>query len=152
MLFGHQNPESFEAKDLHRLAEITRIDEFWDRLSEHGFETQVGENGVELSGGQRQRMVLSRVAARQPPVIILDEATSAIDSDNEALVHQRLRNEFTGRTHIIIAHRLSTIRNSDQIFVVDKGQIVGRGSHEELMRTCDIYRIMVERELESLAA
>ena len=152
MLFGHQSPESFEAEDLRRLAEITRIDEFWDRLSEHGFETQVGENGVELSGGQRQRMVLSRVAARQPPVIILDEATSAIDSDNEALVHQRLRNEFTGRTHIIIAHRLSTIRNSDQIFVVDKGQIVGRGSHEELMQTCELYRIMVQREITTLAA
>ncbi len=152
MTFGHIDPDSFEKDHLYELAKMTRISEFWDRLEEDGFETQIGENGVELSGGQRQRVVLARVAAKQPPVIILDEATSAIDSENEALVHRQLRDAFAGRTNIIIAHRLSTIRNSDQIFVLDKGRIIGRGSHQELMRTCDIYRIMVERELESLAA
>lgn len=108
------------------------VDEFTDRF-ELGLETVIGERGVKLSGGQRQRVAIARAILADPAVLILDEATSNLDTQSEALVQQSLAELVKDRTTFVIAHRLSTIRNATQILVVEKGQIVERGTHDELL-------------------
>jgi ABC-type multidrug transport system fused ATPase/permease subunit len=98
-----------------------------------GYNSKVGERGVKLSGGQMQRIAIARVLLKDPKVVMLDEATSAIDSSTEALIQQAFRKLCQGRTTFVIAHRLSTIKDADQILVVQKGEIIERGTHEELL-------------------
>jgi ATP-binding cassette subfamily B protein len=98
-----------------------------------GYDTPVGERGYRFSGGEKQRMAIARTVLRNPPVLILDEATSALDTETERAVQRALDDLSQGRTTIAIAHRLSTIRDSDQILVLDGGEIVERGTHEELV-------------------
>jgi len=104
-----------------------------------GYETIVGERGQKLSGGQRQRISIARAVLKDPPVLILDEATSSVDNETEALIQRSLEHIAVGRTTIIIAHRLSTVRNTDQIFVLERGQLVEQGTHDELVASPGIY-------------
>jgi ABC-type multidrug transport system fused ATPase/permease subunit len=106
-----------------------------------GYQTRVGERGVQLSGGQRQRVAIARAILRDPAVLILDEATSSLDSESEPLVLQALDRLMQGRTSLVIAHRLSTVRKADRIFVLKEGAIVESGTHAELMGRDDgLYR------------
>src|SRR5437763_3325619 len=105
-----------------------------------GYDTFIGESGVLLSGGQRQRLAIARALFKDPPILILDEATSALDTESERLVQQALNNLMQGRTTLVIAHRLSTVRNADKIVVLDKGEIVESGPHEELLARRGVYR------------
>jgi ABC-type multidrug transport system fused ATPase/permease subunit len=114
--------------------------EFIDRFSEK-FETIVGERGTQLSGGQRQRIAIARAVLKDPKILILDEATSSLDSESERLVQDALEKLMKGRTSVVIAHRLSTVRKADRILVLDQGKLVEQGTHEELLKVDDgIYR------------
>ena len=114
-------------------------DEFIKRLPA-GYETVIGERGVKLSGGQRQRIAIVRALLRNAPILILDEATSHLDTESEMLVQRALGNLMTGRTVIVIAHRLSTIRRADKIVVIDQGAIGEIGRHEDLVGGGGIYQ------------
>lgn len=126
-------------------ARVARVDEFADRLPE-GYRTIVGERGIKLSGGQRQRVSIARAILADPRILILDEATSSLDSESEALVQEGLRYLIAGRTTFVIAHRLSTIRSADQILVVEEGRIVERGAHEELLEAHGRYYDLYTRQ------
>ena len=121
---------------------IARVDEFAERFPE-GYDTVVGERGVKLSGGQRQRISIARAILADPRILILDEATSSLDSESEAMIQGGLSFLMQGRTTFVIAHRLSTIRKADQILVVEQGNIVERGTHDSLYaaggRYFDLY-------------
>lgn len=112
--------------------------------TEHGYQTVIGDRGMKLSGGQRQRLTLARAILRNPQILILDEATSSLDSESEKAVQIALENILKDRTSVIIAHRLSTIQNADEIIVLDAGQIVETGRHEELLQKNGFYRKMVD--------
>jgi ABC transporter fused permease/ATP-binding protein len=112
-----------------------------------GYETRIGERGVKLSGGQRQRLAIARALLADPRVLILDEATSSLDGESEALVHDALRTLMKGRTTLVIAHRLSTVKDADRIVVLDAGRVVDVGPHQELVGKPGIYRALVEHQL-----
>ncbi|HKT25585.1 MAG TPA: ABC transporter ATP-binding protein [Terriglobales bacterium] len=128
--------------EILRSCRIARVDEFAERF-EKGYDTVVGERGVKLSGGQRQRISIARAILANPRILILDEATSSLDSESEALIQEGLSFLMRGRTTFVIAHRLSTIRRADQILVVENGEIIERGTHEHLYalngRYFDLY-------------
>ena len=112
----------------------------------NGFDTMVGERGHRLSGGEKQRLAIARLLLKSPSVVILDEATAHLDSENEQLVHAALQTALKGRTSIVIAHRLSTVRDADQILVLEKGSIVERGTHDELVANGGLYSDLYNRQ------
>jgi subfamily B ATP-binding cassette protein MsbA len=124
---------------------IARVDEFAEAFPD-GYDTVVGERGVKLSGGQRQRVSIARAILADPRILILDEATSSLDSESEALIQEGLSHLLQGRTTFVIAHRLSTIRRADQILVVERGEVVERGTHAELLARGGRYHEMYTRQ------
>jgi len=139
-------PEATEAQ-LLEACRIARVDEFAEAL-ESGYDTIVGERGVKLSGGQRQRLSIARAILADPRILILDEATSSLDSESEAMIQQGLAHLMRGRTTFVIAHRLSTIRRADQILVIEAGNVVERGTHPELYGMRGRYWDMYTRQHE----
>ena len=119
--------------------------EFIDRLPE-GYDTLIGERGVKLSGGQRQRISIARAILADPEILVLDEATSNLDTESEQLIQASLVDLLSTRTTFVIAHRLSTVTHADMIVVLDQGRIVEIGTHTELMGNDGLYRDMVERQ------
>ena len=133
---------------IEQVREVSRIahaDEFIDGF-EKGYDTVVGERGVKLSGGQRQRVAIARAILADPRILVLDEATSSLDSESEALIQDGLHSLRRGRTTFVIAHRLSTIRSADQILVLEHGEIVERGTHRELLTLGGRYRTLYDRQ------
>ena len=134
--------------NLEKIKEMCRVanaDEFIEKFP-NGYETVVGERGVKLSGGQRQRIAIARALLADPRILILDEATSSLDSESEALIQEGLNRLRQGRTTFVIAHRLSTIRSADQILVVESGEILERGSHEELIAVGGRYKQLYDKQ------
>jgi subfamily B ATP-binding cassette protein MsbA len=127
------------------VSQIAHCDEFIQSF-EQGYDTIVGERGVRLSGGQRQRVAIARAILADPRILILDEATSSLDSESEALIQDGLRSLRRGRTTFVIAHRLSTIRSADQILVLEHGEIVERGTHEQLLANGGRYRQLYDKQ------
>lgn len=133
-------------EEIEQAARRAQAHEFIAELPD-GYETRVGERGLTLSGGQRQRLAIARALLADPRVLILDDATSAVDSSTEHLIKTALREVMAGRTTFVIAHRLSTIALADEIAVLEDGELVARGTHEELLEVNDLYREIVEKGL-----
>lgn len=135
---------------LDEVARKARIDQFYDRLGPEKFDTIIGEKGVRLSGGERQRVGIARALFKDPHILIFDEATSSLDSVNEAAIHEAMNDALKNRTGIIIAHRLSTVKDASKIIVMKSGQVVGIGTHDKLKQTCKPYQELVEHQVVTL--
>ena len=131
--------ESATDEQVREAARIANAEEFIDE-KEEGFDTNVGDRGVKLSGGQRQRVSIARAILKNPPILILDEATASLDTESERAVQDALDKLMSNRTTIAIAHRLSTIKDADEIIVIDGGRIVERGKHDYLIEKNGYYR------------
>ena len=143
--YGRHDATDAEIEDAARRA---NAHEFIVKLPE-GFETTIGERGVKLSGGQQQRLAIARAILAQPQILILDEATSNLDTESEQLIQASMATLLAGRTTFMITHRLSTIQRADLILLMEDGRIIERGTHEELMTRRGIYHAMVQRQMAS---
>ena len=132
--------------EIKEAAKHSFADEFIEKLPQK-YETIIGENGIRLSGGEKQRLSIARAILKKSPIILLDEATSSLDAETESKIQKAINFLTKGRTTIVIAHRLSTILNSDKIYVIDNGQTVGSGSHEELLISSKIYKNFYEKQI-----
>jgi len=135
-----------DKKDILEAAKLSMSDEFINNL-ENGYETMIGENGVKLSGGEKQRLSIARAFLKNSSIILLDEATSSLDSETEEKIQKALEKLTINKTTIVIAHRLSTILNSDNIYVIDSGKIIESGKHEELLEQSKIYKNFYQRQI-----
>jgi subfamily B ATP-binding cassette protein MsbA len=132
-------------EDVIEAAKIANAADFINK-KEQGYQTNIGDRGTKLSGGERQRMTIARAVLKNPPILILDEATSSLDTESERLVQDAINNLMNNRTSVVIAHRLSTIRHADEILVLSKGEIVERGTHDQLLNHKGIYHRLVEMQ------
>ena len=131
-----------------QMQEACEAAQIWDLVKSlpNGLETMVGERGHRLSGGEKQRLAIARLLLKSPSIVILDEATAHLDSENEELVQKALSKALSGRTSIVIAHRLSTVMNADQILVLENGMIRERGKHEDLVQAGGLYSELFARQ------
>lgn len=139
--------ERIDKEKLLHAAQIANITEYIESLP-LGYNTKIGQEGVGLSQGQKQRILIARAVYKDPEVVFLDEATNALDTNNERVIMQQLEQFLNGRTSVVVAHRLSTVRNADQIVVLDKGNIVEQGTHEELLKSGGAYYRLVKNQLD----
>lgn len=144
LLWG--NPDATQ-EELDEACRIAGVDEFLDRL-EKGYETEMGQGGVNVSGGQKQRICIARAILKKPKVLILDDSTSAVDTATEAKIRGELAQKLPHMTKIIIAQRISSVKHADFIVVLDDGKIEGIGCHEELLQTNRIYQEIYESQKE----
>jgi ATP-binding cassette subfamily B protein/subfamily B ATP-binding cassette protein MsbA len=142
IIFGVEQATPEQVRDAARIANAREF----ILATENGYDTNIGDRGGKLSGGQRQRISIARAILKNPPILILDEATSSLDTESERLVQEALENLMRNRTTIVIAHRLSTIRNADEICVMHEGEIVERGHHDELMQRNGYYRKLCDMQ------
>ena len=129
-------------KEVYEAAKKARCYDFIMALPE-GFNTLIGEGGATLSGGEKQRISIARCILKDAPIVILDEATASVDSDNESYIQEAISELVKGKTLLVIAHRLNTIQNADQILVIDAGEIVQKGTHDQLIQQKGIYRSFI---------
>ena len=132
-------------KEIIECLKIANAWEFVKKLPK-GIETNIGDSGNKLSGGQQQRISIARAVLKNPPILVLDEATSSLDSESEKLVQIALDNLMENKTSIVIAHRLSTIQNADKIIVLEKGKIIEAGIHKDLMKKDGVYSNLVKMQ------
>jgi len=142
---SYANPLASQ-KDIEEAAKYSYAHEFIDKLPQK-YETIIGENGVRLSGGEKQRLSIARAILKETSIILLDEATSSLDAETESKIQKAINFLTKGRTTIVIAHRLSTILNSDKIYVIDKGSVVGEGKHERLLEKSEIYKNFYQKQI-----
>jgi subfamily B ATP-binding cassette protein MsbA len=140
----------FDQQRVQQAARIANADEFVKGMPE-GYQTFIGDRGVLLSGGQKQRITIARAVYHEPQILILDEATSSLDTESERLVQQAIDNVIKKTTAIVIAHRLSTVIHADKIVVMDEGQIADQGKHKELLARCQIYIRLCELQFDTKA-
>ena len=133
-------------EEIIKAAKFSFADEFIEKLP-NKYHTLIGENGIRLSGGEKQRLSIARAILKKSPIILLDEATSSLDAETENKIQSAINFLTKGRTTIVIAHRLSTILNSNKIYVIDKGSVIGEGNHEELLKTSDVYKNFYEKQI-----
>ena len=134
-------------EEIMQAAKLSMSEEFINNL-ENGFETKIGENGVKLSGGEKQRLSIARAFLKKSNIILLDEATSSLDSDTEEKIQKAIEELIHDKTTIVIAHRLSTVLNSEKIYVMEKGRILDSGSHDELLEKSDVYKNFYEKQIQ----
>ena len=133
-------------EEIENACKFAAANEFIEKLP-NGYETIIGENGIRLSGGQKQRLSIARAILKQSPIILLDEATSSLDSESERIVQNAINNLTKNRTTLVIAHRLSTIHNANKIFVIKDGAVIDSGSHEHLIGGCNEYKTLYKNQL-----
>ena len=134
-------------QEIYEVAKLSFCDEFINNLP-NKFETLIGENGVRLSGGEKQRLSIARAMLKKSSIILLDEATSSLDSETESKIQEALKTLTKNKTTIVIAHRLSTILNSNNIYVIDSGNVIASGQHDDLMIKSELYKSFYEKQIQ----
>ena len=135
-------------QEVFNASKISMSTDFIEKL-ENKFETLIGENGVKLSGGEKQRISIARALLKDSKIILLDEATSSLDSETEEKIQKAIEELTKNKTTVVIAHRLSTILNSENIYVIDKGKVEAYGKHKELLKDCSLYKNLYERQIKN---
>ena len=139
--------ENASNEEVYEVAKLSNCDEFVDKLP-NKYETIIGENGIRLSGGEKQRISIARAMLKKSSIILLDEATSSLDSETESKIQEALKILTKNKTTVVIAHRLSTILNSNKIYVIDSGKVVDSGKHEDLLANSSLYKNFYEKQIQ----
>ena len=139
--------ENCSDEEIYKAAKLSFCEEFINKLP-NKFDTIIGENGVRLSGGEKQRLSIARAMMKNSSIILLDEATSSLDSETENKIQEALKILTKNKTTIVIAHRLSTILNSNNIYLIDDGKIIDNGKHEDLLKNSDLYKSFYEKQIQ----